>query len=78
MRKLSNRVIAYLLCLMCVLTLFPVQAFAAGAIEPNKDVHLTIEYKHNNAPVAGVLFDLYYVASVDAYAQRLSEVSRLV
>ena len=69
MRKLSNRVIAYLLCLMCVLTLFPVQAFAASAIEPNKDVHLTIEYKHNNAPVAGVPFDLYYVASVDAYAQ---------
>ena len=69
MRKLSNRVISCLLCLVCMLALFPVQAFAAGAINPNKDVTLTIEYKHNKVPVSNVPFDLYYVASVDAYAE---------
>ena len=69
MRKLSNRVISCLLCLVCMLALFPVQAFAAGAINPNKDVTFTIEYKHNKVPVSNVPFDLYYVASVDAYAE---------
>ena len=69
MRKLSNRVLSCLLGLICMLALFPVQAFAAGAIDPNKDVTLTIEYKHNNVPVSDVTFDLYYAASVDAYAE---------
>ena len=69
MRKLSKRVLSCLLCLICVLALFPVRAFAAGAIDPNRDVTLTIEYKHNKVPVANVPFDLYYVASIDAYAE---------
>lgn len=69
MRKLSNRVLSCLLGLICMLALFPVQAFAAGAIDPNRDVTLTIEYKHNEVPVSDVTFDLYYVASVNAYAE---------
>ena len=69
MRKLSNRVISCLLCLICMLPLSPVQVFAAGAIDVNKAVHLKIQYIHDKTPVSDVPFDLYYVASVDAYRQ---------
>ncbi len=69
MRKLSNRVLSCLLCLICVFALFSVQVFAADAIHPNQDVHLTIEYTHEKTPVVDVPFDLYYVASVNPYAE---------
>ena len=69
MRKLSNRVISCLLCLICMLPLSPVQVFAAGAIDVNKAVHLKIQYIHDKTPVSDVPFDLYYVASVDAYGE---------
>ena len=69
MRKLSNRVISCLLCLICMLPLSPIQVFAAGAIDVDKDVHLKIQYIHDKSPVSDVPFDLYYVASVDAYGE---------
>ena len=47
MRKLSSRVITGLLCLLCVLALFPAQTFAAGVIDLNRDVRLTIEFRHS-------------------------------
>ena len=43
--------------------------FAAGAIDVDKDVHLKIQYIHDKSPVSDVPFDLYYVASVDAYGE---------
>lgn len=69
MRKLSNRVISCLLCLICMLLLSPVQVFAAGAIDMNKDVHIKIQYIYDKTPVSDVSFDLYYVASVDVYGE---------
>lgn len=69
MRKLSNCVISCLLCLLCMLPLSPVQVFAVGAIDVNKAVHLKIQYIHDKTPVSDVPFDLYYVASVDAYGE---------
>ena len=33
----------------------------------SKAVHLKIQYIHDKTPVSDVPFDLYYVASVDAY-----------
>lgn len=69
MRKLSSRVITGLLCLLCVLALFPAQTFAAGVIDLNRDVRLTIEFRHSKKPVSDVPFDLYFVADVDAYAE---------
>ena len=69
MRKLSNCVISCLLCLICMLPLSPIQVFAAGAIDVDKDVHLKIQYIHDKSPVSDVPFDLYYVASVDAYGE---------
>ena len=63
MRKLSNCVISCLLCLICMLPLSPIQVFAAGAIDVDKDVHLKIQYIHDKSPVSDVPFDLYYVAN---------------
>ena len=47
MRKLSSRVITGLLCLLCVFALFPAQTFGAGVIDLNRDVRLTIEFRHS-------------------------------
>lgn len=54
MRKLSNCVISCLLCLICMLPLSPIQVFAAGAIDVDKDVHLKIQYIHDKSPVSDV------------------------
>ena len=67
MRKTSSRVLPALLCLICVLAFLPVPAHAAGAIDVDRDVRLTIEYRHGVSPVPGLVFDLYHVADVDAY-----------
>ncbi len=69
MRNLTKRMVPMLLGLICAAGLLPAQAFAAGAIDPDRGVSLTIEYKDDGAAVADVPFDLYYVADVDAYAR---------
>lgn len=65
MKSLRKRWIAILLCLIAVTAILPVNAFAAGAIDTNKDVSLTINYKHNNKGVEGAKFSLYKIAAVD-------------
>ena len=65
MMKMRNHILSLLLSLICVFTLLPARAFAADTIDPGRDVSLTIVYAHDGAPVSGVQFDLYYVASVD-------------
>lgn len=54
---------------MCALALLPASAFAADAIDLDRDVRLTIQYEHDGSPVADVPFDLYYVATVDENAE---------
>ena len=68
MRNWINRACAQLLVLLCLAALLPAQASAAGVIDTSCDVRLTIEYRHDGEPVPSVPFNLYYVASVDAYA----------
>lgn len=67
MRNVRNRLCAIFLSLLCVAALCPTQAFAAGAIDLSKEVELTISYQHKGTAVAGIPFDLYYVADVDTY-----------
>ena len=69
MIKIRKKLLSLLLCMICVFMLLPVQVFAAGAIDTDRDVSLTIQYAHNKTPVSGVQFDLYRVADVDVYAQ---------
>ena len=69
MMKIRKKLLSLLLCMICVFMLLPVQVFAAGAIDTDRDVSLTIQYAHNKTPVSGVQFDLYRVADVDEYAE---------
>ncbi len=68
MRTWTIRGCAAFLCILCLLVLLPVRAAAAGAIDGKRDVTLRIAYRHNGEPVASARFELYHVASVDAYA----------
>ena len=69
MRIKTKSIVSVLLSFICILGLFPAQAFAAGAIDTDEDAHLSIEYKDEDEAVSGVSFELYYVASVDAYGE---------
>ncbi len=69
MRELRDRILPLLLSMLCVLALLPTKAFAAGAIDLNQNVTLAIRYTHNEKPVSGVQFNLYYVADVNEYAE---------
>lgn len=69
MRKLIKQMSSLLFVLGCMCMLLPVQVSAAGKIDTDKKGSLTITYTHESAPVAGVQFDLYKVADVDAYAE---------
>ncbi len=68
MNKRINRVFA-LAILCCVLAAVSISASAAGAIDPEQDVLLTIAYEKDGTKISGARFDLYRVADVDAYAQ---------
>jgi len=57
-----------LLCTLMVLLMLPLQVFAAGVIELDRDVALTVSYKDGTTPLAGAGFSIYRVADVDAYA----------
>ena len=56
---------ALLLGFLLALTLFPIQALAAGSIDLNRDASLTITEKYGETPLSGVRFDLYLVSTVD-------------
>ena len=49
--------------------LLPVRASAAGSIDLNRDVRLTISYQDGKTPLADTTFYLYLVAEVDAYGE---------
>ena len=64
MAKQTKRLLSLLLCLACVVALFPARASAAGAVDTKHASQLTISYQ-DGGPLAGVAFDLYRVANVD-------------
>lgn len=45
MRNWTKRVCAHLLALLCLAALLPARASAAGVIDTDRDVRLTIEYR---------------------------------
>lgn len=70
MKRTCNKTIAVLLiCMVCLCALLPPQAQAAGAVEPEKPVTLTIVCSHESRPLPGVSFALFRVADVNAYAE---------
>lgn len=58
-----------LLCIILILLLLPVQVFAAGIIDEAKPVTMTISCYDGDTPLAGVAYDIFLVATVDAYGE---------
>lgn len=67
--KKHKRLISLLLTLLAVVMLLPVHAFAAGRIDPNINVSLTISCYDHKIPLTGARFHIYLVATVDEYGE---------
>lgn len=64
-----KRFFPLLCCLLILCSLLPVSAFAAGSIDTNRDVSLTVSYRDGNTPLQGASFSIYLVATVDEYGE---------
>ena len=67
-----KKLLSHVLCLLLLCTMvasITIPAYAAGSIDTEKDVQLTIAYKQDELAISGAKFDIYKVADVDAYAQ---------
>ena len=67
--KIKNKVLSLFFCLVMIVTMLPVIAYAAGPIETDRDVTFTILYKDGETPISGAAFDIYRCADVDAYGR---------
>lgn len=66
MRKMNKRIFSFIMCLVCALALLPARSDAVSAIDTGRETALTVSYTDGGAPVGGVPFEIYYVASVGA------------
>lgn len=62
---MSDRICRILLCLL-LMALLPVQTLAAGNIDPERPVSLTLSFQDDGVPLTGAQFDAFLVATVDA------------
>ena len=67
--KMNKRLISLCLSLLLVFMLLPVPALAAGRIDLDQDVSLTITYQDHGTPLSGAVFNIYLVATVNAYGE---------
>lgn len=67
--KQYKRLCSLLLSLLTLLMLMPVTALAAGSIDKNQDVSLTLTYAEKGEPITGADFSIYLVATVDKYGE---------
>lgn len=63
--KRNRRVAAVICSILMLLMLLPFPALAAGSIDPDKEVKLSLSYQDDTKPVAGAQFDIYLIAEVD-------------
>ena len=63
--KIRKRIISALLGILLILAVMPVQVLAAGSIDPDRDLKLTISYKDGETALNGAQFDIYFVAEAD-------------
>lgn len=69
--KCIKQILALLLSLAAVIMLLPSNVLAAGSIDLNREVSLTISYqdKEKATPLIGAKFNIYLVATVDEYGE---------
>lgn len=65
--KLKTRLMTCFVSVLMVALMLPTIVFAAGPIETERDVVLTISYKDADTAISGTVFDVYRCADVDAY-----------
>ena len=63
--KMIRRMTAAMLSVLAVFLLLPLHALAAGSIDLNRNVSLTISYQDGNTALSGAQFDIFRVAAVD-------------
>lgn len=67
-----KKIINYIKCFLCIcisILVSGIPVYAAGAIDVDKNVNLTIVYQNEEKQISDSKFDIYRVADVDAYAQ---------
>lgn len=69
MKTIKRRWIAIFLCMISLIVVLSTNVFAAEAIDVNKDVSLTIQYKYEEEGIEGAKFTVYKIATVDTYGQ---------
>ena len=67
--KTSKCITSVLLGLLVLMLLLPIQVQAAGRIDLEQDVNLTISAQEGEIPLVGAKFDIYLVATVDEYGE---------
>lgn len=67
--KKYRRMTAVLMMVLLVTAFLPVQAAAAGKIDPEREESLRISYQKEDGSLVGAQFAVYLVATVDAYGE---------
>lgn len=67
--KVGKRTLSVLMIFFVVFAMLPIQAFAAGKIQPDQNATLIITYKDYEKPIPNAEFRVYKVADVDEYAR---------
>ncbi len=67
MMKMNKRVLTLAVCIVMLISVFSMNSNAAGIIELDKDVSLTISFIDNEIPLVGAEFSAYRIATVDTY-----------
>lgn len=64
-----NPLLALFLCILSLVLCLPVNAAAAGLIDPQQEVSLTVTFRSNDSVLENLPFDLYLVATMDEYGE---------
>lgn len=67
--KRHVRICAMLICMLLLCSFFSAQIFAATMIDSDRPVTLQIEYTYDNKALTGTDFDIYHIATIDAYGE---------
>lgn len=69
MKNAKRQFLSFLIVLILALGLLPGQALAAEAIDPARNVTITLNYAYNGKAISDAEFGIYYIASVSPYGE---------
>ena len=69
MKSANKRFLSLLIVLLLAFGLFPGEALAAEAIDPERNVTITLNYVYDGKAISGAEFGIYYIASVSPYGE---------